>query len=107
MVRTRSELDLTRQSDVERFFATARPHYVFLAAAKVGGILANERHPAEFIQHNLIILTNVIDAAWRHGVRKLLFFGSSCIYPKHAPQPMTESCLLTGLLESTNEWYAG
>jgi GDP-L-fucose synthase len=106
LLRDRSALDLTRQSDVEDFFAQARPHYVFLAAARVGGILANKSFPADFLRDNLSIQTNVIDAARRHGVRKLLFLGSSCIYPVHAPQPMTEECLLTGPLEPTNEWYA-
>jgi GDP-L-fucose synthase len=102
----RSEVDLTDQSAVEAFFEEARPEYVFLAAAKVGGIHANDAYPAEFIRDNLAIQTNVIHAAWRHGVKKLLFLGSSCIYPKHAPQPMREDCLLTGPLEPTNEWYA-
>lgn len=105
-LRRRGELDLERQQDVDDFFATARPQYVFLAAAKVGGILANRDHPADFLRENLAIQTNVIDAARRHGVSKLLFLGSSCIYPKHAPQPMPEDCLLTGPLEPTNEWYA-
>lgn len=105
-LRDRQELDLTRQDAVLAFFAEVRPRFVFLAAAKVGGILANNTHPAEFLQENLAIQTNVIDAAYRHGVRKLLFLGSSCIYPKHAPQPMPEECLLTGPLEPTNEWYA-
>ena len=102
----RSELDLTRQTEVDQFFARIRPEYVFLAAAMVGGILANSRYPAEFLQVNLAIQGNVIDAAYRHGARKLLFLGSSCIYPKHAPQPMTEDSLLTGRLEPTNEAYA-
>jgi GDP-L-fucose synthase len=106
VLRDRHELDLTRQDGVERFFAVVRPEYVFLAAAKVGGILANNSYPAQFLQDNLIIQTNIIDAAWRNGSRKLLFLGSSCIYPKHAPQPMPEECLLTGPLEPTNEWYA-
>jgi GDP-L-fucose synthase len=106
VLRARNELDLTRQSAVERFFADVRPEYVFFAAAKVGGILANDSYPAEFLQDNLVIQTNVIDAAYRSGTRKLLFLGSSCIYPKHAPQPMPEDCLLTGPLEPTNEWYA-
>ncbi len=92
-----------RSSD---FFAEQRPEYVFLAAAKVGGIHANNTYPADFIRDNLQIQTNVIDAAYRHGASKLLFLGSSCIYPKHAPQPMPESSLLTGPLEPTNEWYA-
>jgi len=106
ILRERSQLNLARQDAVEAFFATTRPQYVFLAAAKVGGILANNEHPAEFIQGNLAIQTNVIDAAYRNRARKLLFLGSSCIYPKHAPQPMPEDCLLTGPLEPTNEWYA-
>jgi len=106
VLRTRSELDLTRQSDVEDFFKKERPEYVFLAAAKVGGIMANDSYPAEFIRDNLLIQSNVIDAAYRYGVKKLLFLGSSCIYPKHAPQPMREESLLTGSLEPTNEWYA-
>lgn len=103
---THAELDLTRQAAVEAFFAQHRPEYVFLAAAKVGGILANDSRPAEFLRDNLSIQTHIIDAAYRHGTRKLLFLGSSCIYPKHAPQPMSEDCLLTGPLEPTNEWYA-
>jgi GDP-L-fucose synthase len=106
VLRERHELDLTRQDAVEQFFAQARPQYVFLAAAKVGGILANNNYPAQFLHDNLVIQTNIIDAAYRNGVRKLLFLGSSCIYPKHAPQPMPEECLLTGPLEPTNEWYA-
>ena len=106
LLRDRSELDLTRQDAVERFFAQHRPEYVLFAAAKVGGILANNSYPAQFLQDNLVIQTNIIDAAWCNGTRKLLFLGSSCIYPKHAPQPMPEECLLTGPLEPTNEWYA-
>jgi GDP-L-fucose synthase len=106
VLRDRRELDLTRQAAVESFFAETRPQYVFFAAAKVGGILANSSYPAEFLQDNLVIQTNIIDAAYRNGTRKLLFLGSSCIYPKHAPQPMPEDCLLTGPLEPTNEWYA-
>ena len=106
VLRDRQELDLTRQDAVERFFAASQPEYVFLAAAKVGGILANNSYPAQFLQDNLVIQSNLIDAAWRNGTRKLLFLGSSCIYPKHAPQPMPEDCLLTGPLEPTNEWYA-
>jgi GDP-L-fucose synthase len=102
----RSRLDLTRQSAVDEFFAATRPQYVFLAAAKVGGILANMEYPAQFLAGNLSIQTNVIDAAYRHGTRKLLFLGSSCTYPKHAPQPMREDSLLTGPLEASNEWYA-
>jgi GDP-L-fucose synthase len=103
---TRQELDLTRQDAVERFFAQYRPQYVFVAAARVGGILANDSYPAEFLRDNLAIHTNVIDAAYRNGACKLLYLGSSCVYPKHAPQPMSEDCLLTGPLEPTNEWYA-
>jgi GDP-L-fucose synthase len=106
LLRTRAELDLRRQAEVERFFAEQRPQYVFLAAAKVGGIEANRTEPAQFLRDNLQIQTNIIDAAHRHGVRKLLFLGSSCIYPRLAPQPMSEDCLLTGALEPTNEWYA-
>ena len=106
LLRDRQELDLTRQAAVEDLFAGARPEYVFLAAAKVGGILANDTHPGEFLRDNLAIQTNVIDAARRHGTAKLLFLGSSCIYPKLAPQPLREDYLLTGALEPTNEWYA-
>src|ERR1700761_1532216 len=106
ILRTRQELDLTRQDAVERFFVTERPEYVFVAAARVGGILANDTYPAEFLRDNLCIHTNVIDSAYRNGTRKLLYLGSSCVYPKHAPQPMNEDCLLTGPLEPTNEWYA-
>ncbi|HFB99031.1 MAG TPA: GDP-L-fucose synthase [Bryobacterales bacterium] len=106
VLRTRQDLDLTRQADVEAFFAQERPDYVFLAAALVGGIHANRTYPADFIYNNLAIQTNVIDAARRHGVRKLLFLGSSCIYPREAPQPIKEEYLLTGPLEKTNEWYA-
>ncbi|MDQ6975018.1 MAG: GDP-L-fucose synthase [Mariprofundaceae bacterium] len=104
--RRSQELDLCRQQSVDDFFAEALPDYVFLAAAKVGGIYANSAYPADFIRDNIQIQTNVIDAAYRNKVKKLLFLGSSCIYPKHAAQPMPESCLLTGALESTNEWYA-
>jgi GDP-L-fucose synthase len=106
ITRTRAELDLTHQSDVQAFFERERPEQVYLAAARVGGILANDSRPAEFLHENLVIQSNVIDAAYRSGVKKLLFLGSSCIYPKHAPQPMREDCLLTGALEPTNEWYA-
>ena len=106
ILRTHAELDLTRQEDVEQFFAEQRPQYVFLAAARVGGILANDSFPAQFLRDNLAIQTNVIDAAWRHGTRKLLFLGSSCVYPREAPQPIREDCLLTGPLEATNQWYA-
>jgi GDP-L-fucose synthase len=106
VLRTRAELDLTRQEAVEQFFAAERPEYVFLAAAKVGGILANSTRPAEFISENLAIQSNVIDAAYRNGAKKLLFLGSSCIYPKFAPQPIREESLLQGTLEPTNESYA-
>ncbi|MGI9213668.1 MAG: GDP-L-fucose synthase family protein [Methylococcaceae bacterium] len=99
-------LDLTRQADVMEFFQANRPEYVFLAAAKVGGILANERYPAEFIHDNLAIQNHVIESAYRSGVSKLLFLGSSCIYPRLAPQPLKEEYLLTGPLEPTNQWYA-
>lgn len=102
----RDLLDLTVQSAVNEFFSQHRPEYVFLAAAKVGGILANSTRPAEFLRDNLAIQTNVIDAAWRNCVNKLLFLGSSCIYPKFAEQPIREESLLTGALEPTNEWYA-
>jgi GDP-L-fucose synthase len=104
--RGRSQLDLTQPSAVDAFFTETRPAYVFLAAARVGGIHANSTYPADFIRDNLQIQTNVIDAAHRHGVRKLLFLGSSCIYPRNAPQPMREDYLLTGSLEPTNEAYA-
>lgn len=104
--RTSSELDLRNQQAVEDFFAAEKPEYVFLAAAKVGGIHANDTYPADFIRDNLQIQTSVIDAAYRHGARKLLFLGSSCIYPKLCPQPIKEEYLLTGPLEPTNEWYA-
>ena len=106
ITRTRDELDLRDQAAVDRFFEAERPEDVFLSAAKVGGILANSTYPADFIRDNLQIQTNVIDAAYRSGSKKLLFLGSSCIYPKHAPQPMKEEHLLTGPLEPTNEWYA-
>lgn len=106
VVRTRRELDLTDTGAVDAFFTRERPAYVFLAAAKVGGILANSSQPADFIRENLLLQTNVIDAAHRHGTDKLLFLGSSCIYPKHAPQPMREEHLLTGPLEPTNSAYA-
>jgi GDP-L-fucose synthase len=106
ILRTRAELDLCDAAAVRRFFDAEKPEYVFLAAAKVGGILANSSRPAEFIGENLAIELNVIDAAYRCGVRKLQFLGSSCIYPKLAPQPMREEHLLTGPLEPTNEWYA-
>ena len=106
LLRERAQLDLREAPAVERFFAEQRPEYVFLAAARVGGIHANDSRPADFIRDNLQIQANVIDAAWRHGARKLLFLGSSCIYPKLAPQPLREEYLLTGALEPTNEWYA-
>jgi GDP-L-fucose synthase len=106
ILRSRADVDLRRRSAVESLFAEERPEYVFLAAAKVGGIHANSAYPAEFMFDNLQIQSNVIDVAYRSGVKKLLFLGSSCIYPKHAPQPMPESCLLSGPLEPTNEWYA-
>ena len=106
LVSERRELDLRDRRAVEAFFAAARPSYVILAAAKVGGILANDTFPADFIRDNLDIQTNVIDAAYRNAASKLLFLGSSCIYPKYAPQPMPEECLLTGALEPTNEAYA-
>jgi GDP-L-fucose synthase len=106
ILRGRDELDLRDASAVRDFFATERPEYVFLAAAKVGGILANSTRPAEFIYENLAIQTNVIEAAHRYGAAKLQFLGSSCIYPKLAPQPIKEEYLLTGPLEPTNEWYA-
>lgn len=104
--RTHAELDLVDQRAVNEFFGKERPEYVFIAAAKVGGIYANNTYRAEFIYQNLMIESNIIHAAYRHGVTKLLFLGSSCIYPKHAPQPMKEEHLLTGLLEPTNEPYA-
>jgi len=106
ITRTRAELDLLDQTAVTRFFASQKPEYVFLAAAKVGGILANATHPAEFLRENLLIQANVIDAAYRHGAKKLQFLGSSCIYPKFAPQPIREDSLLTSALEPTNEAYA-
>ena len=106
LVRTSSELDLTNQQAVADFFKLEKPDYVFLAAAKVGGIVANNTYPADFIRDNLQIQTNVIDSAYRNKAKKLLFLGSSCIYPKLAPQPMPEDSLLTGPLEPTNEWYA-
>ena len=102
----RSALDLRDRTAVERFFAAERPEYVFMAAAKVGGIVANETYPADFIRDNLEIQTNLIDAAYRHGTRKFCFLGSSCIYPRLAKQPLQESSLLTGPLEPTNQWYA-
>jgi GDP-L-fucose synthase len=106
VTRTHAELDLTDQASVRAFFAAEKPDQVYLAAAKVGGIHANNTYPAEFIYENLMMEANIVDAAFRHGVRKLLFLGSSCIYPKLAPQPMREDALLTGTLEPTNEPYA-
>ena len=106
LLKTRKELDLVRQGDVEEFFDKERPEYVFLAAAKVGGIGANSTFPAEFIYSNLAIQTNIIHSSYLYGAKKLLFLGSSCIYPKHAPQPMKEEYLLSGYLEPTNEPYA-
>lgn len=106
LLRTSDELDLTNQDAVDAFYARERPEFVFLAAAKVGGILANSEYPAEFIRDNLAIQTNVIHSAWKHGARKLLFLGSSCIYPRDCPQPIREEYLLTGPLEQTNEAYA-
>jgi GDP-L-fucose synthase len=106
LMRTREELDLKDSRAVDEFFAEQRPEYVFLAAARVGGILANDTHPVEFLRDNLYIELNVIEAAHRHGAEKLLFLGSSCIYPKFAPQPMKEEHLLTGELEPTSEAYA-
>lgn len=106
VLRTSSELDLRDQAAVEEFFGREHPEYVILAAAKVGGIHANDTYPADFLRDNLQIQTNVIDSAWRSGTRKLCFLGSSCIYPRLAPQPMREDALLTGPLEPTNEWYA-
>jgi len=106
IVRDRGQLDLTHQPAVEAFFASEKPEYVFLAAAKVGGILANSTYPVDFLRDNLSIELNVTDAAYRHGVKKLESLGSSCIYPKLAPQPIKEEYLLTSPLEPTNEWYA-
>jgi GDP-L-fucose synthase len=106
LTRSRAELDLTNQAAVLQFFAAEKPEYVFLAAAKVGGILANNTYPADFIRENLQIQGNIIDAGYRNGVKKLLFLGSSCIYPKLCPQPIREEYLLTGPLEPTNDAYA-
>ena len=106
ITRTHAELDLTRQDQVEAFFAAERPEYVFLAAAKVGGIIANQSALADFMYENMMLEMNVIHAAWQNGCKKLEFLGSSCIYPRLAPQPMPESCLLTSALEPTNEAYA-
>ena len=104
--RTHAELDLLDANAVQSFYAKEKPEVVFVAAAKVGGILANNNHPAQFLYENLQIQNNLIHGAWKTGVKKLLFLGSSCIYPKHAPQPLKEEYLLTGPLEPTNEWYA-
>lgn len=106
VTRSHKELDLTRQDAVEAFFAEEKPDYVFLAAAKVGGIVANSEALADFMYENMILEMNVIHSAWKNGCKKLMFLGSSCIYPRMAPQPMPESCLLTGSLEKTNEAYA-
>ena len=106
VLRTHKELDLTDQRAVRGFFAAEKPEYIFLAAGKVGGIHANNIYRADFIYQNLMIESNIIHASHRHGVKKLMFLGSSCIYPKHAPQPMKEEHLLTGVLEPTNEPYA-
>ena len=106
LTRSSDELDLTRRTEVEAFFREERPEFVLLAAARVGGILANDSFPGDFIRENLLIQTNVIDAARRHGVQRLLFLGSTCIYPRECPQPMKEEHLLTGQLEETNEAYA-
>ena len=106
ITRTHRELDLTRQDQVEAFFASEQPEYVFLAAAKVGGIIANQSALADFMYDNMILEMNVIHSAWKNGCKKLEFLGSSCIYPRMAPQPMPENCLLTSELEKTNEAYA-
>lgn len=106
ITKSHKELDLTRQDQVEAFFNKEKPDYVFLAAAKVGGIIANNEHPADFMYDNMILEMNVIHSAWKNNCKKLMFLGSSCIYPRMAPQPMPESCLLTSSLEQTNEAYA-
>ena len=106
ITRTHKELDLCRQENVEKFFAEEKPEYVFLAAAKVGGIVANQEALADFMWFNMTLEMNVIHSAWQNGCKKLEFLGSSCIYPRMAPQPMKESCLLTSELEKTNEAYA-
>jgi len=106
LTRSRAEMDLLDGHAVDQFYKAHKPAYVFVAAAKVGGILANSTKPAEFLRENLQVETNLIHSAWKNGTRKLLFLGSSCIYPKQAPQPMKEEHLLTGSLEPTNEWYA-
>ena len=106
LLKTHSELDLCRQAEVEEFFKTEKPEYVFLAAAKVGGIIANKLHPADFMYSNMILEMNVIHSAWKNGCKKLLFLGSSCIYPRLAPQPMQEECLLPSSLEPTHASYS-
>jgi GDP-L-fucose synthase len=106
ITRTHKELDLCNQADVNQFFAETKPEYVFLAAAVVGGIHANDSQPVEFLRDNLLIQTNIIDAAYRNGAKKLAFLGSTCIYPRDCPQPIKEEYLLTGPLEETNQWYA-
>ena len=106
LTRSRESLDLSNQTAVEQFFAATRPMYVFMAAAKVGGILANDSYPAEFIGENIKVQTNLIESAHRHGTQKFCFLGSSCVYPRLADQPITEDSLLTGPLELTNQWYA-
>ena len=106
VLKTSSQLDLRNQGQVEQFFSEEKPEYVFLAAAKVGGIVANSKHPADFMYDNMILEINVIHSAFVNQVKKLMFLGSSCIYPRMAPQPMPESCLLTSSLEQTNEAYA-
>ena len=106
ITRTHKELDLCDSAATDAFFAQEKPEFVFLAAAKVGGILANEQYPVDFLEKNLEMEISIVRASHKHGVKKLLFLGSSCIYPKFAPQPMPESCLLTGSLEPTNQWYA-
>jgi GDP-L-fucose synthase len=106
LVRTHGEVDLSDARAAEALFSAEKPEYVFLAAARVGGILANSSRPVDFLRDNLLMETSVLDAAWRHGVKKVLCLGSSCIYPKFAPQPIREDSLLSGPLEPTNEWYA-
>jgi GDP-L-fucose synthase len=106
LVRTRRELDLTSQAAVDAFYAAEKPDVVIMAAAKVGGIHANNTYPGDFLYDNLVVAANTVHSAYRHGVKRFLFLGSSCIYPKHAPQPMPEDCLLTSPLEPTNEAYA-
>lgn len=106
ITRSHAELDLREQAAVERFFAAEQPDYVFMAAARVGGIKANSAYPVDFLRDNLQIQTNVIDAAWHYGVRKLLFLGAGCVYPKNVEQPMREDALFTGAVETTSEWYA-